>query len=900
MSWGMWEVTLDPTTSTAHIVPLRTLEFTANVTQFMQPPIAKKNLLGISIDPATDFATGHVVVDVSFTHPFPGLDTYTGFDVRGVCIGNGSTSGVVDGAVLYAGYNDLRVQNADGMTRWFNPTEFSTYGTIFGFTLGKLGTPSTAFTATLNGYKYFCDGLAKDTDLAQFFADPLCTNPRGFFSAGNTITRTYDLQFPMPGGVPQISFQYAVVASWEPPIVQPPVLIPEDFMLSANCQEAYVITTADQSNMYWLSPSEKGGNLVLDVTVFDHQGVDDVGGVADEVGKIHLESQYGLIIGDLATFEGAALASALVESNAKYARYLLKVPEAETNPTSGGVYPILVIVETAGPLTYDSGVPGFVFPDTSFLSSYVIASITVGGVSTNIPPVALAELVGGISEIYKGQSLSFDGSASYDPDGTIVSWSWDSDDDGVYDDATGPTPTIKFPTGGVFHVDLQVKDNKNATDTLDNKITITVSDKIIYVHDANVSGPWDGSEDHPFMLIQDGINAVPDDTGWMVYVEAGIYVTPREDPTNSYSGGMVKIEGKHNMVLYGEKISATDRAVIDPPWYCLQNGMSAIRVRGGSGNITIDNFSIHPRYAYQSAIWCESIDGITVKNCTLEPPNESYGFLEFFRSAGCSNVLVKDNLMDTFNSASTYMSVFVISGGSNVIITGNNVYKYENWVGYNMYQTGEGYVAMYSVTGGEVSKNKFGAHARGCDSTNYVRSSCIEINGGSDITVRNNLIYDTWFSDSSAGQSQNWGILCSNTANAKIYNNTVDRVGPTTPAGGTGYTYGIWIQSGSVSEFHSNIVTDTQAPSGAQAIGILSGIALAIDYSDVYGVVGDGTSALYGGSAAPGTGYVSANPLYVNAAAPTYDYHLVAGSPCIATGKDGQDMGCYGGPDPLP
>ena len=38
--WGFWAVSLDPITETAEVVPLRGIEFTTNVTQFMQPPIA--------------------------------------------------------------------------------------------------------------------------------------------------------------------------------------------------------------------------------------------------------------------------------------------------------------------------------------------------------------------------------------------------------------------------------------------------------------------------------------------------------------------------------------------------------------------------------------------------------------------------------------------------------------------------------------------------------------------------------------------------------------------------------------------------------------------------------------------------------------------------------------------
>ena len=42
--WGAWDVTFDPATNTAEIVPVRGTSFTANVTQFMQPPMQPVNV----------------------------------------------------------------------------------------------------------------------------------------------------------------------------------------------------------------------------------------------------------------------------------------------------------------------------------------------------------------------------------------------------------------------------------------------------------------------------------------------------------------------------------------------------------------------------------------------------------------------------------------------------------------------------------------------------------------------------------------------------------------------------------------------------------------------------------------------------------------------------------------
>jgi len=384
MLWGAWDIILDPASATAEIIPIRGVQFTANVTQFLQPPMSASHRMSIEISPDTDWLTGYVKVDVIFTHPFPGLDMYTGFDVRGVCIGYGSIPGIHDTDILYAGDNDLHVINQDGLTRWFNPSEFTTYYNLFGFTIGKLGTPELDWSATLNGYKYYCDGLESDTSVSEFFADGDCTNPRGYFSAGTANRRTYELQFPMDGGFPDFSFQYAVVASWEPAL-DDPVIVPESFNLSANCQEAYVLSTADLSDMYY-SGGSYGGSLIIDVRVFDHQGAGtDPADVHSEIAAIHLETPSRLITsGGIATFDPAALDAALLAQDSTSATYHLEV--ANVAPTAAGLYDVLIAVENANPNTYDSGFPGFDFPDGA-ISAYLLTQVTV---ISDVTPTVIA------------------------------------------------------------------------------------------------------------------------------------------------------------------------------------------------------------------------------------------------------------------------------------------------------------------------------------------------------------------------------------------------------------------------------------------------------------------------------------------------------------------------------
>ncbi|MEA1959212.1 MAG: PKD domain-containing protein [Chloroflexota bacterium] len=59
----------------------------------------------------------------------------------------------------------------------------------------------------------------------------------------------------------------------------------------------------------------------------------------------------------------------------------------------------------------------------------------------------------------EGLPVAFDGSASYDSDGTIVSYEWDMDNDGAYDDATGVMPSFTWNDDYSGTIGLMVTDD---------------------------------------------------------------------------------------------------------------------------------------------------------------------------------------------------------------------------------------------------------------------------------------------------------------------------------------------------------------------------------------------------------------------------------------------------------
>jgi hypothetical protein len=91
----------------------------------------------------------------------------------------------------------------------------------------------------------------------------------------------------------------------------------------------------------------------------------------------------------------------------------------------------------------------------------------------NLPPIADAD---GPYSGDVGESIQLDGTGSYDPDGQIVSYEWDLDNDGQYDDATDAITSHSWPYRGVYTIGLKVTDDYGETDTDSASVRITGPD----------------------------------------------------------------------------------------------------------------------------------------------------------------------------------------------------------------------------------------------------------------------------------------------------------------------------------------------------------------------------------------------------------------------------------------
>jgi len=100
-----------------------------------------------------------------------------------------------------------------------------------------------------------------------------------------------------------------------------------------------------------------------------------------------------------------------------------------------------------------------------------------------------------------GETVSFDASASYDPDGWITVYAWDFENDGEYD-AWGEDVDHPFNPADTYTVKLWIQDNDGNTDEVFKTITVQrCDDDTIYIDDEDpefyiLSGEW-SQTDHP-------------------------------------------------------------------------------------------------------------------------------------------------------------------------------------------------------------------------------------------------------------------------------------------------------------------------------------------------------------------------------------------------------------------
>ena len=303
---GYWTLAISADRENVTAIPVRTAAFHLNAVNLLENKACKNCLM---ISNLVKLPDNILSIDVTLRHPFPGLDNFTAFDVRGILISGSDYEFPVSGKKISWSGTYLRMIGPDGYTSLFNPTEF----------------PESL--PVLPVFKYMKGKFALGDDLGSTlnpFVSYGAGNERQMFNAGTEETRTLFLKLP-PG---PIEFGYAIDACWVP--VDGPVTDPaNDFPISANCNEAYELRVESEPGLV--------NSVPISVEVFDHQGLDTIESVTMEAPDLftgeriltfqETTSSGGfLFVGDLN--------NELVTPNGEYP-VLVRVLDTETDPILG-------------------------------------------------------------------------------------------------------------------------------------------------------------------------------------------------------------------------------------------------------------------------------------------------------------------------------------------------------------------------------------------------------------------------------------------------------------------------------------------------------------------------------------------------------------------------------------
>ena len=115
---------------------------------------------------------------------------------------------------------------------------------------------------------------------------------------------------------------------------------------------------------------------------------------------------------------------------------------------------------------------GYQENNRSSLPFFNVSGASAGNASAwghSLPPIAKCSVIGNLVE---GESLMFDASSSFDPNGSSISINWDLDNDNIFNDATSTTINLDNSQPGSHSVKVQVMNSFGLSSTIEQNYFI--------------------------------------------------------------------------------------------------------------------------------------------------------------------------------------------------------------------------------------------------------------------------------------------------------------------------------------------------------------------------------------------------------------------------------------------